>query len=153
RIRRAFDKANAFKPAAYVFGGDNVFAVDQGNSPENAKAQFESWQKVVEEKVSVPHHSVIGNHDIWGGATPKAMAIEAYQMPHRYYTWKMREWKFIMLDVFGGDGKIDEKSEQGKWLAEELSKPEDKEPVCVVTHAPVMGLTAHYVGGGVGGLD
>ena len=110
RIRRAFDKANAFKPAAYIFGGDNVFAVDQGNSQENATAQFESWNAVVKEKVSVPHYSVIGNHDIWHGPTPKAMAMEAYGMPHRYYAWKMGGWKFIMLDVFGGDGKIDERT-------------------------------------------
>src|SRR5690606_26109022 len=41
RIRRAFDQANAFQPAAFVFGGDNVFAVDQGNDEENATAQFE----------------------------------------------------------------------------------------------------------------
>ena len=132
RIRRAFDKANAFKPAAYVFGGDNVFAVDQGNSEENAQAQFGSWTALVKEKVAVPHHSVIGNHDIWHGPTPKAMAIAAYGMPARYHAWKMGGWKFIMLDVFGG---------------------EDKEPVCIVTHAPMMGLTAQQVGGGVGGLN
>ena len=68
---------------------------------------------MVKEKVAVPHYSVIGNHDIWSGPTPKAMAIEAYGMPHRYYAWKMGGWKFIMLDVFGGDGKIDANSEQG----------------------------------------
>lgn len=153
RIRRAFDKANAFKPAAYVFGGDNVFAVDQGNSEENAKAQFDSWKTLLQEKVSVPHYSVLGNHDIWQGATPKAMAIEAYGMPNRYYSWKQGGWKFLMLDVFGGDGTLDEKSEQGKWLVAELSKAEDKEPVCIVTHAPMMGLTSQIVGGGVGGLN
>lgn len=153
RIRRAFDKANAFKPAAYIFGGDNIFAVDQGNSEDNAKAQFESWKAVVREKVSVPHHSVIGNHDIWSGPTPKAMAMEAYGMPNRYYTWKMGGWKFIMLDVFGEGGSLAENTEQGRWLVAELSKAEDKEPVCIVTHAPMMGLTAQCVGGGVGGLN
>ena len=153
RIRRAFDKANAFKPAAHVFGGDNVFAVDQGNSEENAKAQFESWTTLVKEKVSVPHHSVIGNHDIWHGPTPKAMAVEAYGMPHRYYAWKMGGWKFIMLEVFGGDGKIGPNSEQGQWLIRELEKPEDKEPVCVVTHAPFAGMTSQHVGGAVGQID
>jgi hypothetical protein len=153
RIRNAFDKANAYKPAAYIFGGDNVFAVDQGNSDENAKAQFDSWKAVVKEKVSVPHYSVIGNHDIRGGSTPKAMAIEAYGMPNRYYAWKMGGWKFIMLDVFGGDGKIGPKTEQGEWLIQELEKPEDKEPVCVVTHAPFAGMTAQHVGGAVGQID
>ncbi len=152
RIRRAFDMANTFKPAVYLFGGDNIFAVDQGNSQENATAQFDSWKAVVQEKVSVPHHSVIGNHDIWHGPTPKALAMEAYGMPHRYYTWKMGGWKFIMLDVFGGDGKIDKGSEQSDWLIAELEKSEDKEPVCVVTHAPLAGMTTHILGsGGAGG--
>jgi predicted phosphodiesterase len=151
RIRRAFDKANAFNPDAYVFGGDNVFAVDQGNDEENATAQFNNWKAVVKEKVSVPHHSVIGNHDIWRGDNPKAMAIDAFGMPHRYYAWKMGGWKFIMLDVFGGDGKLDAKSEQSDWLIQELEKPEDKEPVCVVTHAPLAGMTAQHVGGAVRG--
>lgn len=150
RVRRAFDKANAFKPAAYIFGGDNVFAVDQGNSEENAKAQFESWKTVVKEKVAVPHYSVIGNHDIWHGPTPKAMAMEAYGMAQPYYSWKMGGWKFIMLDVFGDGGSLAETSEQGKWLIAELSKPEDKEPVCIVTHAPLAGMTAQHVGGSVG---
>ncbi len=27
---------------------------------------------VVKEKVAVPHYSIIGNHDIWSGKTPKA---------------------------------------------------------------------------------
>ena len=152
RIRRAFDKANALNPAVYIFGGDNVFAVDQGNSEENAKAQFERWQTVVKEKVSVPYYSLIGNHDIWHGPTPKAMALEAYGMPHRYYAWKMGGWKFIMLDVFGGDGKLDVNSEQSNWLIGELEKQEDREPVCVVTHAPLAGMTAQHVGGSVGGV-
>jgi len=151
RIRRAFDKANAFKPAAYVFGGDNVFAVD-GATEASATAQFASWTTVVKEKVSVPHYSIIGNHDIMGGPTPKAMAIEAYGMPHRYYAFKMGGWKFIMLDVFGGDGKLDVNSEQSNWLIGELGKTEDKEPVCVVTHAPLAGMTAQHVGGAVGGV-
>src|SRR5262249_11325553 len=75
RIRQAFDRANTFQPAAYIFGGDNVFAVDQGNNEANADAQFESWRAVVKEKVAVQHYSVIGNHDIWNGPTPKAKAI------------------------------------------------------------------------------
>lgn len=153
RIRRAFDKANGFKPDVYVFGGDNVFAVDQGNSDENAKAQFDSWKAVVAEKVSVPHHSVIGNHDIRGGEKPKAMAMEAYGMPHPYYSWKMGGWKFVMLDVFGAGGNLDAGGEQSEWLIRELEKPEDKEPVCIVTHAPLAGMTAQHVGGGVGGRN
>jgi hypothetical protein len=73
--------------------------------------------------------------------------MAAYGMPHRFYAWTMAGWKFIMLDVFGGDGKIDAGSEQSKWWIGELEKSKGKEPVCVVTHAPMAGMTAQHVGG------
>jgi hypothetical protein len=28
RVRKAFDKANSYRPEAFVFGGDNIMAVD-----------------------------------------------------------------------------------------------------------------------------
>lgn len=149
RIRRAFDLANAFKPQAYVFGGDNVFNVDKdGVSEADAKAQFDSWKAAVKEKVSVPHHSVIGNHDIWGqGDNQKALAIATFGMPSPYYSWKMGGWKFIMLDVYGKSGGMREKTKQGDWLEAELAKDDDT-PTCIVTHSPMMGLTARILGGG-----
>jgi 3',5'-cyclic-AMP phosphodiesterase len=154
RIRTAFDRANAFKPDAFIFGGDNVFAVDQsqdgGDKEDNARAQFENWKSVVAQKVKVPHHSVIGNHDIWyarpKGENPKALALAGYDMPNRFYSWRMNGWKFVMLDVFGvSAAPVD--SEQLAWLGQELA---GDEPVCVVTHAPVLSVTTSLVGGGVG---
>lgn len=153
RVQHAFDKANSFQPHAFVFGGDNVFALDQDNTPENAHAQCDNWKKVVDKNVRVSHHSVIGNHDIWTSAPDdnRALARETFQMPANYYTWKMSDWKFVMLDVFTKQGGIDD--QQWAWLEQELSKPEDKEPVCIVSHTPLMGLTITVDGGGVGGRD
>lgn len=154
RIRTAFDRANDFKPEVYIFGGDNVFAVDQpndgGHLPDNVKGQFSNWQKVVREKVRVPHHSVIGNHDIWHarpkGEEPKAAAIAGYEMPSRYYSWTQGGWKFLMLDVFGISGSPLDK-EQLAWLHDELKTDL---PTCVVTHAPIFGPSVQLVGGGIG---
>ncbi len=154
RVLTAFDKANSFNPSAFVFGGDNVFAVDQGGDggdrEENARAQFSNWKRVVDSKVKVPHHSVIGNHDIWhkcvAGETPKSLAIAAFGMPDRYYSWKAGGWKFLMLDVFGISGKpLD--PEQMAWLEKELACDEC---VCVVSHGPIFSVTTQLVGGGVG---
>lgn len=154
RVRAAFDRANGFNPDAFVFGGDNIFAVDQendgGHLPEAARAQFDNWKAVVKEKVRVPHHSVIGNHDIWyarpAGQDPKALAIEGFGMPNRFYSWKLKGWKFIMLDVFGITGSPLDK-EQWEWLQKELA---EVMPTCVVTHAPILSLTGQLVGGTVG---
>jgi Icc protein len=155
RIQTAFDKANGFQPKAFVFGGDNVFAVDQsndgGDKEDNARAQFDNWKRVVADKVRVPHHSVIGNHDIWHarpkGQDAKALAIAGYGMPNRYYSWSMKGWKFLMLDVFHDSGCHVDK-EQLTWLENELA---GDRPVCVVTHSPILGVTSQLVGGGVGG--
>lgn len=153
RVRAAFDHANEFKPDVFIFGGDNVFAVDQdrdgGHLEPAARAQFNNWKAVVEEKVAVPHHSVIGNHDLWlahpPGMDAKTLAIEAFEMPNRYYSWKMKGWKVIMLDVFGIKGSPVDK-EQWDWLASELK--EDL-PTCVVTHAPILSVTGQLIGGTV----
>ncbi|HEX7260186.1 MAG TPA: metallophosphoesterase [Luteolibacter sp.] len=154
RVRAAFDHANTFKPDSFVFGGDNVFAVDQANDgghlEVNARAQFNNWKAVVREKVKVPHHSVIGNHDLWlahpPGIDAKTLAIESFEMPSRFYSWKMKGWKFIMLDVFGISGSPLDK-EQWDWLQKELA---EVMPTCVVTHAPILSLTGQLVGGTLG---
>ena len=154
RVRVAFDRANEFKPDAFVFGGDNIFAVDQANDGGHlepaARAQFDNWKALVKEKVKVPHHSVIGNHDLWHahpkGMDAKTLAIAGFEMPNRFYSWKMNGWKFIMLDVFGISGSPLDK-EQWEWLQKELK---EVMPTCVVTHAPILSLTAQLVGGTVG---
>jgi Icc protein len=94
---------------------------------------------------------VIGNHDIWHrcvtGETPKSLALAAFGMPNRFYSWRMNGWKFIMLDVFGLSGApLD--AEQMAWLEKELP---GEEPTCVVTHAPILSVTAILVGGGISG--
>lgn len=154
RVRVAFDRANDFKPDAFVFGGDNVFAVDQSNDgghlEANARAQFNNWKALVKEKVKVPHHSVIGNHDLWhahpAGMDTKTLAIEGYEMPSRYYSWKMKGWKFLMLDVFGIKGSPLDK-EQWDWLLGELK---EVIPTCIVTHAPILSVTGQLCGGTLG---
>jgi len=153
RVRAAFDRANRFRPDLFVFGGDNVFAVDQGNDEANATSQFTSWKNVVAEKVKVTAVTVIGNHDIWypkegNPKDRKAMAVEAFRMPNRFYAQSVKGWRFILLDVFHSDGsKLD--VEQMAWLESELRKV--NEPVCVVTHAPILSITTQLEGGAIGG--
>ncbi len=154
RFRAALEKANSFGPDLFLFGGDNVFAVDQDNTEENARDQFSNWRSVVKEKVKVASHSVIGNHDIWHpkGTVPpdrKALAIEAFGMPNRFYSATAGAWTFMMLDVFHEGGcKVD--AEQFAWLESELRKAAG--PVCIVTHAPILSVTPLNTGGGsVGG--
>ncbi len=143
RIRTAFDRVNAMKPELIVFGGDNIFAVDQGNSEENARTQFRNWQGIVKERAACPTVSVIGNHDIWKpqGEKPKdnkALAVEHFGMPNRFYAKDISGWRFLMLDVFHADGcHID--PEQRSWMEGQIK--EFSGPVCLVSHAPILSVS------------
>jgi len=154
RVRKAFDKANSYKPELFVFGGDNVMAVDQGQPEAHARAMFDNWAGIVREKVRAPHVSVIGNHDIWypQGAEitdRKALAKEAFSMPNRYYQHEALGWNFLLLDVFipGAPTAIDK--EQFVWLDAELGK--SNKPTCLVSHAPFFGPSCQLDGDPVGG--
>jgi 3',5'-cyclic AMP phosphodiesterase CpdA len=157
RGRRAFELAAAENPDLVVFGGDNVFAIDQQNSRDNAEMQFANWNRVVEAKLHCPTISVIGNHDIWvpEGDVPvsdrKAFAKVGYGMPHRYYRHDAGGWSFFLLDVFGTGATEGLDDEQWRWFESELENTDG--PCCVVTHAPILSATALLVGGTIGGAN
>jgi 3',5'-cyclic AMP phosphodiesterase CpdA len=154
RVRRAFDKANSFSPQLYVFGGDNIFAIDQGNTEANAEAQFRNWRSVVKQKVKVPHFSALGNHDIWRpeGVTPpdrKALARAAYEMPDNYFVKDYGGWRFIVVDPFTWP-KLELGQEQMVWM--EAKMRSFSGPVCVVCHLPMLSVSAQLIGGAVGDI-
>lgn len=148
RIDTAFESANSHKPDAFVFGGDNYFAIDQGNTEENVILQCENWKRVVKKHVKVPHVSVIGNHDIWKPRgekpeDPKAYAVKTFQMPYRYYAKTFGNWKFIMLDVFGSDKYNNDKKQQA-WFEQQIDCDQN---ICIVTHTPIFSVTNYIEGG------
>ncbi len=151
RMKRALDQVLGQKDKAdlFVFGGDNVMAVDGSRTAEEAaKAQFTNWSEQVLSRLKTPSLSVIGNHDIfWNDASaatprdPKARAIETYGMSGRYYAKVVGDWKFIGLDTFHKDGcKIDD--EQFQWLKTELA--DKSRPVLVISHAPILTVTSYF---------
>jgi predicted phosphodiesterase len=152
RARAAFRSAAARQPGLWLFGGDNVMAVDQGQTEEQAAEMFANWSRLVREEVKAPHASVIGNHDIWypkEGAPEdrKAMAKQAFAMPHRYHRMDQGGWNFFMLDVFHESGPIAIDDEQFAWLDAELAKATG--PCCVVSHTQFFGPAAQIEGGAV----
>jgi 3',5'-cyclic AMP phosphodiesterase CpdA len=154
RLKKAFAKANTYKPQLFVFGGDNVMAVDQGNTEAHTDAQFANWSKQVKENVKVKHISVIGNHDIWvpkenKPADPKAKAVAAFSMPHRYYRHDQAGWTFLLLDVFHTSGPSGLDKEQFAWMESEVKKTTN--PVCLVSHSPFFGPSLQLDGDPLGG--
>lgn len=137
-------------PQLFVFGGDNVMAVDGGQSDEQTEIQFQQWNENVLQRLNVPSLSCIGNHDIrWKDYAKnkpesyqeKAKAVETYGMPHRYFAAEHGGWQFFLLDTFQHQGcEIDDA--QWQWFEEELAKSD--QPACVVTHAPLMSVTHFF---------
>ena len=133
-----------------IFGGDNIFAADIPQK-SNVVDQFDNWRNLVASSVTVPSYSLIGNHDLWGlssydvhaRADCKSMALQAYGMPNRYYSFGRNGWRFIALDTVqvgrtGYYGGVDEP--QVDWLKSEFAA--HKEPTVVFGHIPILSVTA-----------
>ncbi len=137
-------------PQLIVFGGDNVMAIDGGQSDANVSQQLSLFKSQVMDRLKVPSLCCIGNHDIrWADRnadepesySEKNKAIETYSMPHRYYSAQHAGWTYIMLDTYHNDGcKLDDK--QWSWFEEQLTQGD--QPVCVVSHAPLFSAT-HFL--------
>ena len=142
RIGAAFKAVRDAGVGLVIFGGDNVFAVDYGNTADSATKQFENWKATIAREVRAPTLSVIGNHDIWSGEHAdahakggKTYAIEAFGMPLRYYHHDAAGWRFCMLDTYHPDGcHLDD--EQMAWLERVVDDFDG--PVCLVSHAPIV---------------
>lgn len=143
-------QSRAGAPDLFLFGGDNVMAVDGGQSDADTEDQFRRWKTQVRDRLKTPSLSCIGNHDIrWKERSKekpeafleKARAIDAYNMPARYFSADQGGWTFILLDVYQATGcELDEP--QWKWLEAKLADGES--PACIVTHAPLFSAT-HFL--------
>lgn len=124
--------------------------------PRNrVKIQFDLWKQIVEkEECSKPVLHVIGNHDIWGWADKaksgttgdepeygKAWALDAFEIPRRYYSVHRNGWHLIVLDSTQYDGgayiaQIDD--EQFEWLENDLKSTPPTTPILIASHIPII---------------
>jgi 3',5'-cyclic AMP phosphodiesterase CpdA len=141
------------RPDLILFGGDCIMD-SFGQGKDRTRTQWDLWQRVLKSECSLPFHSCIGNHDVWGwgkssGVSPtetaygKAWAIDELRLPKRYYAFTRAGWKFIVLDSthpsenrHGYVGRIDD--EQFDWLQTELDKIPREQPVLVLSHIPIL---------------
>lgn len=117
------------------------------------KAQWDVWDRVLEENLRLPIRNAIGNHDVWGldktasgatGAEPlygKKWAMDRLGLAHRYYRFDQGGWRFLVLDSTYpvGDGytaKLDET--QFEWLKGELEATPKEMPVAIASHIPIL---------------
>ncbi|MDZ4819469.1 MAG: metallophosphoesterase [Planctomycetota bacterium] len=152
-----------------LFGGDCIMdALSQ--TLERTKTQWDLWQAVLKAECSLPWKACIGNHDIWGwkkATLPavrnnplfgKQWALEPLKLDKRYYGFERAGWKFIVLDSTHAaihfrayQAKLDD--EQLDWLAKELAATPATTPVLVLSHIPILSVSAFLDGDNAKGSD
>ena len=158
RLRRAFQHMHKhFSDAEFIINGGDVIMDALKKDKLETQKQWDLWHHIVEEENRFEIFNCIGNHDVWGGGSVKdemygkKWAVEALEMPGRFYSFDKGNWRFIVLDStrinsYGEwyTAKLDQ--EQFTWLSGLLDEtPVDKQ-VLIVTHIPVITATSYFVG-------
>lgn len=145
------------KPDMIFNGGDSINDALRQDE-ESVIEQWDIWEKVMTEEITLPVVSCIGNHDVWGLQEQindprygKNWAVEKLGLPHRYYSFEKAGWHFIVLDSTHKreDGswytaRLDE--EQFGWLQRELQNVPDDKPVLIFSHIPIMCAASFFDG-------
>ncbi len=131
-----------------VTGGDSVFdafAVDHARS----KMLADLWKGIFKQDCSLPAQHCLGNHDGRGWDDSefagKAWALEMFGLAKPYHSFDQGGWRFIVLDSVRPYEKrytsgLD--PEQRAWLESELERSPKTTPIVVVSHIPIISVTA-----------
>jgi 3',5'-cyclic AMP phosphodiesterase CpdA len=152
---QAWARAQELKPDLVITGGDTVMDVFDAKR-DRAKVMRGCYESMMKD-VSAPVLHTTGNHDIlgwnrsrtdvpldaadWG----KKWACETFAQPRTWFSSDRGGWRFILLDSVQPDGNgykgfLD--PEQRAWFEAELAKTPAGMPVCVVSHIPIIAVTA-----------
>ncbi|MFO0963651.1 MAG: metallophosphoesterase [Phycisphaerales bacterium] len=155
-LAAALAHAQSQKPDFILTGGDgvmDVFEAKRGRA-DQLRALLQATFK---RECGVPLHHTVGNHDIYGwnkkksGAAGtesdwgKKFACELYGQPRTYQTFDRGGWRFICLDSVQpkGDGYVGYlDDEQHEWLKSTIAGTPKTTPILIVSHIPILSLTA-----------
>ncbi|WP_340677717.1 metallophosphoesterase [Paraglaciecola sp.] len=161
KLEQAVEDLNTKYPDAVIHLGDFI---DQ---------DFDSFDRLlnITQKLKMPIFHVLGNHDFSVEDKFKTQITETLNMPARYYTFDLHEWRFIALD--GNDVStyawpkdsaqhtknmaLYESEYQGRkrwngalgdqqlqWLKKQLANAtEDKKKVILLSHFPIFPENMH----------
>lgn len=139
------------RPDLIMQGGDAIFdALEQ--SPAAIRQQWRCWHEVWRAENQLPVFPVLGNHDIYRRADlqGKRWALDELGMSRPYYSFEAGGWRFFVLDSNHPgldrpyEARLDE--EQWEWLRQELAGARPEQPVCVVSHIPILSCGAFFDG-------
>ncbi|WP_199141249.1 metallophosphoesterase family protein [Pedobacter sp. ASV12] len=142
------------KPDFFLNGGDSINDASYDSViREQVIEQWALWDQCIKTIAKYEVFSCLGNHDMWWKAPAKTdamygkdYAVKRLKIPNRYYSFKKKNWHFIILD--GNNSQISLDEEQFKWLQNELESLPARTPVLLMCHYPILGTTQVLVGGG-----
>ncbi len=161
-VDKAFAAIRALpdKPAFALVGGDLV--MDAANVPRSrADLVFDLWRQEAE-RLRLPLHYSIGNHDIYGLGETTGVATSDPEFGKGYWkkrlglertydTFDYNGWRFVTLDSIGitstrhYEGNLD--AEQLTWLDDLLRQTPRPMPMVFLTHIPLFTIFGQYTAG------
>lgn len=153
-------QGQADAPEFILNGGDSIFDGFSAIS-SSVKAQWKEFHAVLRQNCSLPVYHALGNHDIWGwdkkasrtsGSEPlhgKNWAMQELTLSKPYYSFDKAGWHFVILDsirparnAYAYNAKLDH--EQFEWLRQDLQETPPTTPVVVMTHVPILSVSAYF---------
>ena len=163
-LAKAVQAVNALEPAPdfVITGGDLVMdALEQDY--QRADRLFDVLTKCLD-KLAVPVHHVIGNHDIFGWYPWSTVNRRHPEFGKKMFekrlgegrTWRSfdhKGWHFVLLDSLEWDKKRTDyvgviNQRQIDWLKDDLAALDSSTPVTVVTHIPFVSVVEQSRRGG-----
>lgn len=149
------------RPDLVITGGDLVMdAFEQTES--RTRTQWDLFIKTLRDGCGAEIRHCLGNHDIWGWnkrksattgaevAWGKRWAQDALGLDSSHYAFEKGAWRFIILDSVhtdGADGYIGKLDDaQFDWLERTLRDTPPGKHVCVVSHIPILSVSALFDG-------
>jgi 3',5'-cyclic AMP phosphodiesterase CpdA len=137
----------------FLNGGDSIHAADYKDiTRERVLEQWKCWDECMQTLKGYEVYSCVGNHDNWWAAASKkdemygvTYAAKRAGMPHRYYSFKKKNWHFMILD--GNNEGISLDKEQMNWLQKELAQVPAGDHVLLMSHFPILTVTNTWEGG------
>jgi hypothetical protein len=126
-----------------VTTGDNVYP--SGSSEDFQAKFFNPYDCLFGDDVRF--HATLGNHDIDTDGGASQMNELRFGMPARYYSWRIRQVAFVMLDSNELD-ELDEpipfRDEQTRWMRAQLEQARSSPWTVVVLHHPVFSSSTKH---------
>lgn len=151
-----------------VTGGDLVFDSFE-TSLGTARDRWDLFTRILKEECRIPIEHCLGNHDIWGWCHAKcganggeseygtALARSALKLDGEWRSFDRGGWHFVVLNSISphpgdGCGYLAQLSQaQRAWLESDLAAT--RLPAVVVSHAPIVSVTASMDGKSLSNKD